>query len=555
MRYDIDTLKAEIDCRTFAGQFTQLEEKNDRESAGPCPICGGTDRFNAQKQRWLCRHCTTGQWRDVVHLAALIWQLDTKADFKTICERLGAGQLVSSQLSSRQLDNWKPTDDSPPPAEWQSQVMGIVTHCHELLFSPVGEKARQWLNARGLNDDTLRHFQVGYNPVPKAWIDGRCIYGGIVIPHLQRSAGVLWGVKIRLSQQAKPIWLADHPKWKKAAPKYTGVTGSKQNLFNCDILAGQQYAFVTEGEFDAMLLTQEMGDLAAVITLGGYSGKLGDRWLPTLLPIKRFFLSLDSDASGQLGLSYWQELTGKRGHVASVPSGKDITEFWQSGGDLKAWSTEFLPAFVSPLTTGVDLALFFDGASKDELPTYGWLISDGDSTIQEGSGQAVGTTGNTAEYSGLIAGLKAIMELSGVRSLTIKGDSQLVIFQISGEWRVKNKDLKPLHREAMELIEAIRSRGIEIKIEWIDRKDNKQADKLSKAARDNAAPDESHTWPLTMLWPAGTPTTAVGDTWTILLDTGEIRVTYHNKAELERAVYNVEILKEAVGLGGVVVRE
>lgn len=58
------------------------------------------------------------------------------------------------------------------------------------------------------------------------------------------------------------------------------------------------------------------------------------------------------------------------------------------------------------------------------------------------------------------------------------------------------------------------------------------------------------TYPLTIAWPPGTPTALVGDNWVLDMNTGEIRATYQNRTELERAVYNLAMVKEAVALGG-----
>ena len=123
-----------------------------------------------------------------------------------------------------------------------------------------------------------------------------------------------------------------------------------------------------------------------------------------------------------------------------------------------------------------DLTLFFDGA----IGGYGWHISRGDTIIREGYGLVEGTS-NTAEYIALIEGLKAAANLPGP-SLMVKGDSQLVVNQISGQWQIKNKGLSPLHQQASDLITILSSRGVSVKVEWIPREQNRQADKLSRKA-------------------------------------------------------------------------
>ena len=123
-----------------------------------------------------------------------------------------------------------------------------------------------------------------------------------------------------------------------------------------------------------------------------------------------------------------------------------------------------------------DLTLFFDGANGG----YGWHISRGDTLIQEGYGLVEGTS-NAAEYTALIEGLKAAANLPGP-SLIVKGDSQLVINQMGGQWQIKNEGLRPLHQQASDLTTTLASRGVNVKFQWIPREQNKQADKLSRKA-------------------------------------------------------------------------
>lgn len=340
--YDISDLKAKIDLREFAAGFTTLNAKSQKESTGPCPICQGTDRFNVQERRWLCRTCTGGQWRDLVHLAALVWGLDSKADFRAICDKLGAFDLSPHQGTTAQVIP-EPDDDNPPPADWQKPVKGIAVACEHGLWADDGEQARAWLNRRGLLDSTIRLFGLGYNPTSQK-IAGHWVYNGIIIPHFQPSTGILWGVKIRLGAEGRQTWLKfwqqNNPDKDPAGakiPKYMSIAGSRQNLFNADSLGDKQSAFVCEGEFDTMLLQQQAAPLVGAVTLGSCTNHLGQRWLPALLPISRFYLALDNDRPGRSGLLYWKELLGRRGVVAEVPAGKDITEYHQAGGDLREW--------------------------------------------------------------------------------------------------------------------------------------------------------------------------------------------------------------------------
>lgn len=86
-------------------------------------------------------------------------------------------------------------------------------------------------------------------------------------------------------------------------------------------------------------------------------------------------------------------------------------------------------------------------------------------------------TNNVAEYSGLIEGLKYIIERN-IDCVRIEGDSQLIVKQINGEYQVKNEQLKICHKETMSLLAKIKTYSIN----WIPRDRNARADELSNIA-------------------------------------------------------------------------
>ncbi|MCA2219398.1 bifunctional RNase H/acid phosphatase [Jidongwangia harbinensis] len=96
---------------------------------------------------------------------------------------------------------------------------------------------------------------------------------------------------------------------------------------------------------------------------------------------------------------------------------------------------------------------------------------------------ALGTaTNNVAEYSGLIAGLRAAAEL-GATHVDVRMDSKLVVEQMSGRWQIKNPGLRPLAAEAATLV----GRFASVTFDWIPRERNRAADALANRAMDEAA--------------------------------------------------------------------
>ncbi|SEC72931.1 bifunctional RNase H/acid phosphatase [Streptomyces sp. 2314.4] len=88
-------------------------------------------------------------------------------------------------------------------------------------------------------------------------------------------------------------------------------------------------------------------------------------------------------------------------------------------------------------------------------------------------------TNNVAEYKGLVAGLRAAHALDPEADIRVRMDSKLVVEQMSGRWKIKHPDMKPLAAEARSVFPADR-----VSYEWIPRAQNKHADRLANEAMD-----------------------------------------------------------------------
>lgn len=127
----------------------------------------------------------------------------------------------------------------------------------------------------------------------------------------------------------------------------------------------------------------------------------------------------------------------------------------------------------------------FDGGSRGNPGPAGFGV-----VVRDPSGQDLVTygrfighaTNNVAEYRGLIAGLSKALELN-VRRAEVFGDSELVVRQMKGEYRVKNEGLRPLFEEAQQLA----GRFDNIRFIHVRREHNKLADKLYNRAIDRKA--------------------------------------------------------------------
>ncbi len=129
----------------------------------------------------------------------------------------------------------------------------------------------------------------------------------------------------------------------------------------------------------------------------------------------------------------------------------------------------------------MELTIYSDGASRNNPGEAGagvYILMDG--TPLEGLARYLGTTtNNIAEYTAAIMGLEFAVK-QGAQKVKLFADSELLVKQINGQYKVKNEGLKPLHGKVKELIAKIGS----VEVQYIPRAQNKEADALANKAID-----------------------------------------------------------------------
>jgi ribonuclease HI len=133
----------------------------------------------------------------------------------------------------------------------------------------------------------------------------------------------------------------------------------------------------------------------------------------------------------------------------------------------------------------VKARLFTDGGARGNPgpAAYGFVLESEDGTVLAAEGEAIGTaTNNVAEYSGLIAGLEKAIELH-VPQVEVVSDSELMVKQMRGEYRVKNEALRELYDEARALAQRVGN----VEYRHVKRAHNELADKLVNDALDALA--------------------------------------------------------------------
>ena len=126
--------------------------------------------------------------------------------------------------------------------------------------------------------------------------------------------------------------------------------------------------------------------------------------------------------------------------------------------------------------------IYCDGASRGNPgpASAGAVLLDIEGRVLAEISQSLGrATNNEAEYAALILALRKALEL-GVSEVVVKADSQLVIRQLTGQYKVKHPEMKKRHAEAMGLLREFSG--------WsathVPREQNERADKLANAALD-----------------------------------------------------------------------
>ena len=187
------------------------------------------------------------------------------------------------------------------------------------------------MRERGFAEETLRAARLGYTAkdcTEKAGAWGldtahRPVWTprGISIPW--RSCGALWRLNIRRSV---------------GTPKYIGP-GASNGLYGADGIRSDRPVVIVEGEFDALAIAQEAGDLVIAAATGSTHGARHSKWLRRLKGAPAALVAYDADDAGEDASSWW--LGALPGARRLLPDG-DPAEMLQAGVDVRGWVREAL---------------------------------------------------------------------------------------------------------------------------------------------------------------------------------------------------------------------
>jgi DNA primase len=283
----------------LAGTDTRLHKVSTNEYAGPCPRCGGTDRFHVHLSKrpgggWMCRQCwdprTNGKgWGDAIEYLRQIRGMSFRDARDSLQGSVGYDDRAEQ---SRQAHH----SASEPPVQWQERASRLVQESIARLWGQEGEQSRAYLHSRGLTDDTIRKARLGYavHTHPKTRQSVPCI----LFPWYGDSGTTLWRVQLRDIRAGIP-----------RDERYFMVPGSSNaGLYLADSLnlkPRRDTVVMVEGEIDALTIAQEAGDRVGVVATGSTTGARTTKWLMRLARVPNLLIAFDRESKGDEAASYW----------------------------------------------------------------------------------------------------------------------------------------------------------------------------------------------------------------------------------------------------------
>lgn len=312
------------------GPYVRKSRTDGGEYGGPCPFCGGRDRFMiwpaAERPHYWCRVCEAkgGVARFLVEKGGLGWHEAIEV------EREGLDLTTAQARADGRAARSRAVDPGQPSLEWQAMAEIITQLAEAALWNerdPTAEKVRRYLRSprRGLRDETIRTARLGY--IPQDIYDDLAAWGltpsrdlkkvwlprGVLIPYV--IGGQVVRLKIRRLTTEK-------------AQRFHDVAGSANALYGADNLAFGCRATLSESEFDALVARQEVPEAAHCAT-GGTNGAREPRWLAKLALADTMLVTFDPDEAGDGRAAWW--LNRLRNAARLRPIGGDLTEMHCTG--------------------------------------------------------------------------------------------------------------------------------------------------------------------------------------------------------------------------------
>jgi hypothetical protein len=317
---DTEQIKARTDLRELAGRYTTLCRASAQELAGPCPKCGGDDRFHCTADWFFCRQChdTRG---DAIEFVQWIQGVD----FRQACALLGPRGLPGIPPTATVVQKPKKRSQQANPG-WQHRAQTLVDTAHEALWR--SEAGQHYLAGRGLEPHVWMTFKLGYREaVSLPGTEGKQKAPAIVIPWVV--AGTVRAVRYRFLQWCEYTDAAGRSRQEKQTAEtgsaFAGVLYGGQALMRC--AENERTLVLCEGEINALSIWQVAHHTALdVLSLGSKSQRLTPAMVEYAKRYQRVICWLD-EAEG--AKKQMVEISGAYG--VQSPDGQDANDLLQAG--------------------------------------------------------------------------------------------------------------------------------------------------------------------------------------------------------------------------------
>jgi hypothetical protein len=287
------------------------------EYAGPCPFCGGTDRFHVVPAtgKWYCRQCTPrgGDAIDYV-------QRRDQVAFQAAVEFLVSNTACIPGLHMRVRPSVRPvTAPHWTQPAWQQAAQALVQEAEICLADDIeGGAARAYLSDRGLWPETWQAWRLGYH---HAWHPSRReALPAITLPWFGAD-GMLQAVQYRFFGPG----IARHDRFGQRA-------GGQRSLLGLHRQSGRATLIITEGELNAISCWQVASTWADVLSIGSQENarqaRVSEALQHEVLPYRRVIAWLDER---ELALTLVDRLAPFNGTAVWSENGLDANDLLQRG--------------------------------------------------------------------------------------------------------------------------------------------------------------------------------------------------------------------------------
>lgn len=330
---------------SIAGSLKHVSGASGGEWAGPCPWCGGVDRFRALPAegptgRYFCRGCS----RQGDGLA-FIMELEG-VGYVEACRAFGVEPKQVNRTPQAGRTKWEPKPSTSPDDTWIAAADRSVERCAAALAA--GGPGLEYAASRGLTAKTCAALRIGWNDRDR--YEDRAAWGlppdvsektgkprrvwlpkGLVIPTLRDG-------RVVAAKTRRADWTPEDQ-----LPKYAAIVGSAKAPM---VLAPGQGkpVVIVESELDAMLCAQEARDIVCAIAMRTARAKPDIEVHEMLKAAPVILVATDADEAGATAWPWWREHYPKAVRWPVPGAAKDVGDCAGVPGLIRAWIEAGLPA-------------------------------------------------------------------------------------------------------------------------------------------------------------------------------------------------------------------